>query len=110
MKKISKSKAFELLNNTKIFVGNPMVSKKVQSNLFKAGFYWYNTKNEHKFIEEPFIFCEDGELTYESTYDINYFIEHENKEISAIEILGWEIVDDKPSFKHSENNPKEGEE
>lgn len=100
MKKVTKSEAFELLKNKKIFVGNSTISELVQDRLFKAGYKWCVDGAKIVNTIRNFLYTNSCKITFDDSID--FYNKSEKKEISAIEILSWEIVDDKkdePAFK-----------
>lgn len=81
-----------LLNDTKVYVNGK--SKEIQEKLFSFGYEWSrgNTPKEVRCIKSPFLFI------FKSGYircgdDMYFFKEHENKEITAEEILSLKITE-----------------
>lgn len=97
MKKITKSEAFELLKNKKIFVGNSTISELVQDRLFKAGYKWCVDGAKIVNTIHNFLYTNSYKITFDDSID--FYNKSEKKEISAMEILSWEIVEDNPTFK-----------
>lgn len=77
------------LNNTKVYVDGK--SREIQEKLFAFGYRWGFNNTKVSFEEIPFLYInENSKLTY--GIDMPYFKEHENREISADEILSIEIT------------------
>lgn len=93
MRKISKSKAFELLKNKKIFVGNSTISELVQDRLFKAGYKWCVDGTKIVNTIHNFLYTDSYKITFDDSID--FYNKSEKKEISAPEIIGLDIMDDK---------------
>lgn len=81
----------KFLDNTKVYVNGK--SKEIQEKLFSFGYRWADGNNTEVCKEdEPFLLIyDDGYITYENY--LSNFVEHENREISADEILSLEITD-----------------
>lgn len=89
-----------LLNDTKVYVNGK--SKEIQKKLFSFGYEWSRGGNpkEVRCIESPFLFI------FKSGYircgqDMCFFKEHENKEITAEEILSLKVTE--PSYRPFKN-------
>ena len=88
----------KFLDNTKVYVNGK--SKEIQEKLFSFGYKWYGF-NPTKVSDEnkPFLFIHDnGEINYSS--EMLTFKEHENREITAEQILSLEEPAYRP-FKNS---------
>ena len=85
----------KFLANTKVYVNGK--SKEIQEKLFSFGYRWADGNNTEVCKEdEPFLLIyDDGYITYENY--LSNFIEHENREISADEIISLEITE--PSYR-----------
>ena len=85
----------KFLDDTKVYVNGK--SKKIQEKLFSFGYGWGVTDStEVCHTEKPFLFIyNQGGITYAN--DMCKFVEHENREISADEILSLEITE--PSYR-----------
>ena len=94
MRKISRSEAFELLKNRKIFVGNSTISELVQDRLFKAGYKWCVDGAKIVNTIHNFLYTNSYKITFDDSID--FYNKSDKKEISAMEILSWEIVEDNP--------------
>lgn len=88
------------LANTKVFVNGK--SRKIQERLFKFGYSWGNGDKKVAFTESQFLFIypdlflyHSGDTVYFS--DMVYFSKHENREITAEQILALEVTE--PTFK-----------
>lgn len=95
----------KFLDNTKVYVNGK--SKEIQEKLFSFGYKWSNGPTEVQCTEKPFLFIYDnGYISY--TSDMSYFVMHQNREITADEILSLELTE--PScrpFKDKEECWKE---
>ena len=90
----------KILDNTKVYVnGN---SKEIQEKLFSFGYRWpYGNYTEVCSEDDPFLLIyDDGYIS--NANDMCYFTEHENREITADEILSLEISE--PSYRPFRNN------
>lgn len=85
----------KILANTKVYVNGK--SKEIQEKLFSFGYKWQITNStEVRNIESPFLFIySDGHISHSN--DMDYFSEHQNREITAEEILSLEITE--PSYR-----------
>ena len=85
----------KILDNTKVYVNGK--SRAIQKKLFSFGYKWQITNStEVRNIESPFLFIySDGHISHSN--DMDYFSEHQNREISADEILSLEITE--PSYR-----------
>ena len=85
----------QFLDNTKVYVNGK--SKEIQEKLFSFGYKWSVTLSTEVHHEtEPFLFIyKDKDITHAN--DMRYFTEHENREITADEILSLEITE--PSYR-----------
>lgn len=83
------------LDNTKVYVNGK--SREIQEKLFSFGYRSADGNNTEVCKEdEPFLLIyDDGYITYENY--LSNFVEHENREISADEILSLEITE--PSYR-----------
>ena len=85
----------KFLDNTKVYVNGK--SKEIQEKLFSFGYKWdrSNSTDVHN-TEKPFLFISkrDG-ITHANNMTV--FTEHENREITADEILSLEITE--PSYR-----------
>ena len=89
-----------LLNDTKVYVNGK--SKEVQEKLFSFGYEWSRGGNpkEVRCIESPFLFIFKSGYIRCGQY-MCFFKEHENKEISAEEILSLKVTE--PSYRPFKN-------
>ena len=85
----------KFLANTKVYVNGK--SKEIQEKLFSFGYGWtYGKYTEVRSEDDPFLLIyDDGCISNEN--DMCYFTEHENREISADEILSLEVTE--PSYR-----------
>lgn len=87
---MTKEEIKQFLDNTKVYVNGK--SKEIQEKLFSFGYRWCNTNSTdvHN-TEKPFLFISkrDG-ITHANNMTV--FTEHENREITADEILSLEIT------------------
>lgn len=86
---MTKEEIRKFLDNTKVYVNGK--SAEIQEKLFSFGYRWHGSDlTEAKHTTMPFLFIHRrGDITYEN--NMNYFVNHENREISADEILSLEI-------------------
>ena len=92
---MTKEEIKKFLDNTKVYVNGK--SKEIQEKLFSFGYRWSIACSTEVCNEgKPFLFIyEDKDIT--QTNDMRYFTEHENREITADEILSLEITE--PSYR-----------
>lgn len=85
----------QFLDNTKVYVNGK--SKEIQEKLFSFGYRWtYGNYTEVRSEDDPFLLIyDDGYIS--NANDMCYFTEHENREISADEILSLEVTE--PSYR-----------
>ena len=85
----------QFLDNTKVYVNGK--SKEIQEKLFSFGYGWtYGKYTEVRSEDDPFLLIyDDGYIS--NANDMCYFTEHENREISADEILSLEVTE--PSYR-----------
>lgn len=97
MAKMTKQAAKELLKNRKVYVNGK--SAEIQKKLFELGWEWGDTPYAGvDYTEQPFLYIyAGGEITHGE--DMRYFVEHENMEISAEEILAIKVI---PDFKEND--------
>ena len=92
---MTKEEIRKFLDNTKVYVNGK--SKEIQEKLFSFGYKWdrSNSTDVHN-TEKPFLFISkrDG-ITHANNMTV--FTEHENREITADEILSLEITE--PSYR-----------
>ena len=88
-----------LLNDTKVYVNGK--SKEIQEKLFSFGYGWdWGNNTEVCNTDKPFLFIyNDGDITYIN--NMNFFVKHKNREITADEILSLEITE--PSYRAFKN-------
>lgn len=86
---MTQEKAREFLMNKKVFVKNK--GKEVQEKLFNLGFKWAAPEEKGVYKDRYFLFLYGDLTAYVDIDDIEYFYEHEFKEISAEDILSIEI-------------------
>lgn len=92
---MKKEEIRKILDNTKVYVNGK--SKEIQEKLFSFGYGW-NNSNPTKVsdVNEPFLFI------YKKRYitnanDMCLFTTHQNREITAEEILALEVTE--PSYR-----------
>lgn len=83
----------KFLYNIKVYVNGK--SKEIQEKLFKLGYSWgeYNSYNVIH-TKYPFLYIDNNKLLSYDT-DMDYFMEHRNREITADEILSLELTEPK---------------
>ena len=91
---MTKKEIDKFLANTKVYVNGK--NKEIQEKLFGLGYKWIDggvnvdcTKSPCLFIYENMIFAQSS--------DMEYFSSHENREISAKEILSLELTE--PNYR-----------
>ena len=102
-KKMTKAEAFEYLKCKKVLCyGSKMAA--VQGFVKSLGFHWSNYSEEPMLVSTLFL-GKDGRLTY--LVSLKRFEEHEYEEISAVDILSIEIVEEKKEEAENINNELE---
>lgn len=89
----------KFLANTKVYVNGK--SKEIQEKLFSFGYKWdrSNSTDVHN-TDKPFLFIGNNrDITYAIRMD--FFVEHENKEITAEQILSLELTE--PTYRPFKN-------
>lgn len=92
---MTKEEIRKFLDDTKVYVNGK--SKEIQEKLFSFGYKWdrSNSTDVHN-TDKPFLFIGNNrDITYAIRMD--FFVEHENKEITADEILALEVTG--PSYR-----------
>ena len=92
---MTKEEIRKILDNTKVYVNGK--SKEIQEKLFSFGYKWdrSNSTDVHN-IDKPFLFISNNrDITY--AINMDFFVEHKNREISADDILSLEITE--PSYR-----------
>lgn len=92
---MTKEEAKEMLTNTKVYVNGK--SKEIQEKLFEIGVTWFNKEKEVMFEDAPFLYMEDGRISFGS--NMNDFKKSNDKEISAEDILNIKLI---PEFKRGD--------
>lgn len=101
---MTQEEARKFLMNKKVFVKDK--SKEIQKKLFEIGFGWDNGSTKRaSYLTKPFLFMyEDMTLAYDD--DVEYFYNHEFKEISAEDILNIKVEHLPRTWEEfCENNP-----
>lgn len=90
----------KFLTNTKVYVNGK--SKEIQEKLFSLGYKWSYGGTCVSYTESPFLFInKDMSLSWNN--DMEYFSNHENREISAEQILSLKLTEPKyRPFKNAE--------
>ena len=96
---MTKEEIRKLLDNTKVYVNGK--SMEIQEKLFSFGYDWSPVNHSVvKHLKEPFLFTDkNGNIVYGN--DMDFFKKHDNREISAEEILSLEITG--PSYRPFES-------
>lgn len=96
---MTKEEIKEFLDDTKVYVNGK--SREIQEKLFSFGYGWdCGNTTEVRNTDKTFLFIyKGGDITYAS--DMDYFTEHENRKITAEEILSLEITE--PSYRPFKN-------
>ena len=92
---MTKEEIKKIIDNTKVYVNGK--SKEIQEKLFSFGYRWPDGNYTEVCNEDdPFLLIyDDGYIS--NANDMCYFTEHENREISADEILSIEVTE--PSYR-----------
>lgn len=80
----------EFLANTKVYVNGK--SKEIQKKLFSLGYKWCNGVEEVCDTESPFLFIYSN-MSFTRSNDMESFSNHENREITAEEILSIKLTE-----------------
>lgn len=84
----------KFLTCTKVYVNGK--SKEIQEKLFSLGYSWNDECTDVCHTEAPFLFIyEDTSITMSTNMDV--FCNHENREITAEEILSLELAE--PNYR-----------
>lgn len=78
------------LANTKVYVAGK--SKEIQEKLFSLGYKWNNGNANVDYTETPFLYIYES-MSLQHGSDMEYFSNHEHREISAEEILSLELTE-----------------
>ena len=93
---MTKEEIRKFLDNTKVYVNGK--SKEIQEKLFSLGYTWSDGENKVKYTGEPFLFiCKGCRIAY--SHDMVWFLNHENREITAEQILSLELTEGYRPFK-----------
>lgn len=93
---MTKEEIKKFLDNTKVYVNGK--SKEIQEKLFSLGYTWAGGENNVKHTDKPFLFIyEKDEISF--TCDMEWFVNHENREITAEQILSLELTENYRPFK-----------
>lgn len=88
----------KFLADTKVYVNGK--SKEIQEKLFSLGYKWNNGDTDVCCTDDPFLFIyKDKSLTRSN--EMNCFSQHENREITAEQILALEVTE--PSYRPFKN-------
>lgn len=91
---MKKEEIEKFLADTKVYVNGK--SKEIQKKLFSFGYRWNGGSTEIHRTEKPFIHISECKtITFGD--DMEYFTKHENREITAEDILSLEL--DKPKYR-----------
>lgn len=89
----------KFLANTKVYVNGK--SKEIQEKLFELGYSWYgNNPCDVIHTNYPFLYIDNNKLLLYDT-DMDYFMEHRNREITAEQILSLKLP--KPAYRPFKN-------
>lgn len=84
----------EFLANTKVYVNGK--SKEIQEKLFSLSYYWCGKGGKVCRTEKPFLFINKyKEIGWGD--DMDYFMKHNNREITVDEILSLELTE--PTYR-----------
>ena len=92
---MTKKEAIEYLNKSKIYVNGK--SKEIQEKLFSLGCKWSTNGETVIYTDKPFLFIDNGIITCAS--NMEYFKDHEYKEITSEELLSIQITEQYRPFK-----------
>lgn len=87
---MTKKEIEKFLANTKVYVAGK--SKEIQEKLFSFGYKWGNEDEKVDCTEAPFLFIHPNRAFLKGS-NMVYFSEHENREITAEEILSLEMTE-----------------
>lgn len=92
---IEEAKTF--LNNTKVYVSDK--TKLIQEKLFEIGYRWESHGKTISNIDAPFLYIDANTnyISYGNKMDL--FLQNDEKEVSAKEILSIEINKESPKYK-----------
>lgn len=84
----------KFLADTKVYVNGK--SREIQEKLFSLGYSWGKIEKHVRYTDKPFLYIwTDKSIGYSD--NMEYFIKHQNKEITAEEILSLELTE--PSYR-----------
>lgn len=84
----------KFLADTKVYVNGK--SKEIQEKLFSLGYKWINGDTDVCCTEDPFLFIYK-DMSFTRSSDMNCFSQHNNREITAEEILSLEVTE--PTYR-----------
>lgn len=91
---MTKEEIHQFLADTKVYVNGK--SKEIQEKLFSLGYKWANGDTDVCYTDDPFLFIyKDKSLTRSN--EMNCFSQHENREITAEQILSLELTE--PTYR-----------
>lgn len=85
----------KFLANTKVYVNGK--SKEIQEKLFSLGYMWSDGCTDVKYTKEPFLFIYAEDMSFARSEDMEFFFNHENREISAEDILSIKLTE--PAYR-----------
>ena len=91
---MTKEEINKFLANTKIYVAGK--SEEIQKKLFSLGYKWISGSTEVEHTESPFLFIYTN-MSFSRCSDMVYFSNNIKREISAEEILSFELT--KPTYR-----------
>lgn len=91
---MTKEEIKKFLDNTKVYVNGK--SEEIQEKLFSFGYTWYGGDTKVGNIEAPFLFIYTN-MYFNRGSSMVSFCNHENREISAEEILSLELTE--PAYR-----------
>lgn len=84
----------KFLADTKVYVNGK--SREIQEKLFSLGYSWGKIEKHVRYTDKPFLYIwADKSIGYSD--NMEYFIKHQNKEITAEQILALELTE--PSYR-----------
>ena len=85
----------EFLANTKVYTNGK--SKEIQEKLFSLGYNWGDGYKKVKYTGDPFLFIYTDNMSFTRSCDMEHFCNHNNREITAEEILSLELTE--PTYR-----------
>ena len=88
------------LANTKVYVNGK--SKEIQEKLLSLGYNWCDGYKKVRYTGDPFLFIYTDNMSFTRSCDMELFCNHNNREITAEEILSLELTE--PAYRPFKSN------